>query len=96
MPESLPLQPEDIGYFQPDLYDKNDAALVMIDGDIYYRDVYLFIDRVCEVARSNREELVKLCLPVCLRGARALQWLYTTMAEEREALQRTTLEQGWI
>ena len=44
MPGPLPLQPEDIGYFQPDLYDKNDAALVMIDGDIYYWDVYLFID----------------------------------------------------
>ena len=73
MSESLSLQSEDIRYFQPDLYDKNDTALVMIDDDIYYQNVYLFIDQVCKVARFNKKELVKLCLSVCLREVRALQ-----------------------
>ena len=73
MSESLSLQSEDIRYFQSDLYNKNDAALVMIDDDIYYQNIYLFIDQVCEIARFNRKELVKLCLSVCFREVRALQ-----------------------
>ena len=49
---------EDIGYFQPDLYNKDNAATVTIRDEIFYRDIYLWIEQIEKVAKIKGKKLV--------------------------------------
>ena len=45
-------------YFQPDLYDKDNAATVTIRDETFYRDIYLWIEQIEKVAKIKGKKLV--------------------------------------
>jgi hypothetical protein len=95
-PKMEPWNGEELGYFHPDLADQNDAAVVVLDNKVHYRDVHVFTARVREVAAVKGEDTIKHQLWVCLRGA-ALSWYSVELSEhQRQWLRLTTLEDGWI
>ncbi|KAL1967226.1 hypothetical protein VTN77DRAFT_3517 [Rasamsonia byssochlamydoides] len=96
VPQIEPWNGEEVGYFHPDLADDNDAAVVVIDNRVHYRDVHVFIDRVRQVAAVRGSDAVKHQLWVCLRGL-ALSWYSVELSEhQRRSLRLDTLEDGWI
>ena len=63
----------EIGFFHPGLAitrDLSEGLFVISGKDIYYRDVYMFVQQLRRVARSK---LVEGHLHLCLRGS-AITW----------------------
>ena len=86
---------DDIGYFWPDKPDSEDT--VTDEGTkVYYRDVYVFIDRIRDIIEYKGEELVKANIHACLRGA-ALEWFTTELSEmEKRSLRLLSMADGWL
>ncbi|KKA23789.1 hypothetical protein T310_2241 [Rasamsonia emersonii CBS 393.64] len=96
VPEIEPWNGEELGYFHPDLADEDDAAVGVVNNQVRYRDVHVFVDRVREVAAVRGENTVKHQLWVCLRGL-ALTWYSVELSEhQRRSLRLASLEDGWI
>jgi hypothetical protein len=60
----------DVGFFDPQLnpfYDSDDV--IQMRRDLYYRDVYLFVERVKNAVIMSGAEAVRTNLSACLRGS---------------------------
>ena len=87
---------EDLGYFQPNLADKNDAHTVMIESQTHYWDVYIFTDHARDVAVNKDETMIKNNLHVCLHKT-ALSWHTIELSDiEKKIMQALFLEKKWI
>ena len=76
-------RPEELGFFYPNLLNND---VLIIHGNIYYRDIFTFIDRIRHFLRTRSERILKENLHTCLYGI-ALDW-YTkgTTALEKKGL----------
>ncbi len=62
---------EDVGYFDPGYEDSSNtnASIVNAGRHVFYRDVYVFVDRIKDLAKgSTGEQKVKELIPGCLNG----------------------------
>lgn len=91
---------EEVGLFYPDCPDSNQVLtgdgnmVTTTNGQIMYRNVYLFIERRKDAASYRGEALVKERIPALLRGS-AQMWYSTAL----DSLERTGLRhepiQAW-
>src|SRR5204863_2160 len=73
-------KPEEIGYFDPELGIEDDSV-VMGDKE-WIQNVFVFIQRIKDIASIKGDEIVRTNLPLCLRGA-AAAW-YTDLLNDIE------------
>jgi hypothetical protein len=86
---------EELGYFNPNLPDPKDQPIKTVGSQTHYRDVYVFVDRLKDLASIKGEELVKTNVHASLRGS-ALDWYATELNDmEKGYLRMATLELGW-
>jgi hypothetical protein len=94
-----PWRPDEVGFFDPDLDDSEVIGrgnFVYLGNHPYIRDVYVFIDRIKDVARQKGEQMVRDNIQTCLRGT-ALEWHTSELTDfEKDALRTVDLERGWI
>ena len=83
---------DEIGFFDPDY--EGSAAVVNAGKHVFYRDVYVFIDRCKDMAPLRGEDKLRTVLPQCFRGA-ALIWHSTELSEMEKILLRGTNLGGW-
>jgi hypothetical protein len=87
--------PEEIGFFNLNLSNKfSKDDVVHCSKDTYYRDVYIFVERVSDIATIRGLELVRDNLVTCLQDS-ALEW-YTgqlTALEKRALHYRNDIEE---
>jgi hypothetical protein len=63
---------------------------------IYYRNVFIFKERIKDVAKVKAEQAVRLNLHTCLQGT-ALEWYSWKLTQfEKHFLRELSLEHGWI
>jgi len=62
-----PLRAEELGYFDPESKTETSAKTIVCS------DVYLFTERLSQLALSCGEQVVRDVFPTCLRGP-ALYW----------------------
>ena len=81
------LRAEDVGFFDPEFqaleqeHGKTTPGPVVNAGKhAYYLDIFVFVDRLNELARKYGQDLVKDVVPSCLRGS-ALTW-WTTEVDD--------------
>jgi hypothetical protein len=87
---------EDLGYFHPDLPDKDDAAVKTVSNQTHYRDVLVFLDRLRDLVTLKGEELIRANIHASLRGS-ALAWYTSELSEfERRSIRHMPLEEGWL
>ena len=99
-PTNTPVQkdtkwrPEELGFFDPLLdksYGTGDTA--MVGKDLYYRNVFLFIERIEDLARIKGDELIAANINTCLRGT-ALGWYTSELSTlTRNGLRISKIEQ---
>ena len=80
--ESAPkLRAEEVGYFDPEYTTEgaSHTAVVNAGKHVYYRDVYVFVDRLKDLAVQNKD--VKNVIVSCLRGS-ALMWYSMELSED--------------
>ena len=81
----------DIGFFDPHFNGRSvDTAEAMEHSgkDTYYRDVFVFLDRIKDYAETRSPELVRQNLLSCLRGT-ALAWYTIELTAEAKTELRT-------
>lgn len=81
----------DIGFFDPHFNGRlvDTAEAIEHSGkDTYYRDVFVFLDRIKDYAETRSPELVRQNLSSCLRGT-ALAWYTTELTAEAKTELRT-------
>ena len=72
-------KPEEIGFFDPELGIEDDS---IITDKLWIQNVFVFIQRIKDIASIRGEEIVRSNLPLCLRGAAAM-W-YTDLLNDVE------------
>lgn len=77
---------EQIGYFDPNY--KGSGPVVNAGKHVFYRDVYVFIDRCKDMAPIRGEDKLRTVLPQCFRGA-SLIWHSAELSELEKGLLRT-------
>ena len=89
------LRAEEVGYFDPEYQQEqgNTQGPVVNAGKyVYYRDVYIFVDRLKDLASQHD---VKQLLSACLRGT-ALMWYSMELTElERDLLRDADLDRWY-
>jgi hypothetical protein len=86
---------EDLGYFNPGLSDPGDAAVKSLQNHTYYRDVYVFVERLNDLQAIKGEDLVLNNIHASLRGS-ALDWYTVELTDfERRSLRQLPLVDGW-
>ena len=94
------MKAEDIGFFDPEYHVDNSesgTSIIVTSGRYtFYRDVYIFTDRLKHLAAvRNNADSVRDLIPECLKGS-ALVWHSAELSElEKELLQPARLE-VWI
>lgn len=90
--------PEDIGFFDPAYEDPSgkNASIVNAGRHVYYRDVFIFLDRLRDLSKGPTGDRVKDYISGCLRGE-ALIWYSTEVSElEKDLLRGASLDQWCI
>ena len=85
---------EDIGYFDPDYEDPSgkDSSIVTSGRHSFYRDVYVFTDRLKDLEKGSSGAKIKEYISGCLKGG-ALRWQARELTElERDFLREATIE----
>ena len=89
------LRAEQVGYFDPEYQqEQGDTSGPVANAGkyVYYRDVYVFVDRLKAMAKKND---VKPVISECLRGT-ALMWYSTELTDlERDLLEDSSLDQWY-
>ena len=81
---------EDIGYFDPHLFESHGKGdFVFVGQHVYYRDVHLFIASAKAIAATKGSQIVRTHLHACLRGT-AQAWYVAELSD----WQRANLQSG--
>lgn len=86
------LNPEEVGFFDPE-YEGN-GPVVNAGKNVFYRDVYAFVDRLKDMEQIKGEEKLRSVVPQCLRGS-ALIWHSTELSEMEKTLLRRADLVAW-
>lgn len=87
---------EDLGYFHPDLPDRDESAVRTVSNQTHYRDVLVFLDRLRDLVTLKGEDVVRANIHASLRGS-ALAWYTSELSEfERQSVRHMPLEHGWF
>ncbi|KAM0801511.1 hypothetical protein BDR22DRAFT_888412 [Usnea florida] len=96
-PPSPQLRAEEVGYFDPE-YQQEHGSLngpVVNAGEyVFYKDVYIFTDRLKDLAVQRGEADIKAVIALCLRGS-ALMWYYLELTELERGLLRDANLDHW-
>ena len=90
-----------MGYFDPDYQNEKEYRttssvvtnnpVVNAGKHIYYRDIYVFVDRLKDLARQHNDVKIRNVITECLRGS-TLMWYSTKLTElERDLLRDSDL-----
>ena len=82
-PRAPALRAEEVGYFDPEYQNAATGPVVNAGKYVYYRDVYVFVDRLKDLATQHD---VKHVISACFRGS-ALMWYSMELTD----LERTGL-----
>lgn len=86
------LRAEEVGYFDPEYQDAATGPVVNAGKYIYYRDVFIFVDRLKDLAARQD---VKHVISSCFRGT-ALMWYSMELTElERDLLRDAELDRWY-
>ena len=95
------LRAEDVGYFDPEFQAEQEhgkttpGPVVNAGKHAYYLDVFVFVDRLNELARKYGQHLVQDVIPSCLRGSALTWWTTEVDHPTKTALEDSEL-QPWI
>ena len=77
----------DVGFFDPKLEDSYGAGdVVQVGRDVYYRDVFLFVERIKDAVTTYGAETVRANLSTCLRGTAQIWYTEGLSDLEKQAL----------
>lgn len=68
--------------------------MVNVGKNVFYKDIYAFIDRLKDMAPIKGEDKLRTVIPQCLRGT-ALIWHSTELSDVQKETYRYTTLQGW-
>lgn len=88
------LKTDNIGYFDPDA--KGSGPIVTIGCHVYYYDVFMFIDHLCDIVCLKGKDLVCVYMLSSLHRT-ALEWFTSELTLfKKDSLQEHMLESAWI
>ena len=97
------LRAEDVGYFDPGFQAEQEhgkttpGPVINAGKHAYYLDIFVFIDRLDELARKHGQHRVKDVIPSCLRGSALTWWTVEVDTSTKAILEASTAElQLWI
>lgn len=97
-PEATPvlvtkeMNPEEVGFFDPEY--EGSGPVVNAGKNVFYRDVYAFVDRLKDMEQIKGEEKLRSVVPQCLRGS-APNWHSTELSEMEKSLLRRADLDAW-
>lgn len=84
---------EDIDFF--DLDEKmSENAIFIVDRHVFYRDVYVFVDRFEDMTSLRKKNRLRIVIPQCLRKS-AIIWHIIELSEMKKAYFRTATMTQW-
>ena len=57
-----------MGFFNNSIEDPNNTPIVIVGRHLFYRDVYIFVDRLKDLAKLRPPKKLRTILPKCFRG----------------------------
>ena len=95
-PQAETLRAEHIGYFDPGFDDEKDPGSSVVNSGrhIFYRDVFVFVNRLKDVAAQRTNAVVAGLVQSCLRGE-ALVWQTSELSETELTILRTASLEQW-
>ena len=98
---SPPFKAEDIGFFDPGFQPEQEhgkttpGPVVNAGKHVYYLDVFVFVDRLKELARKHGPAKVIDLIPSCLRGSALIWWTVEVDDLAKELLECSKKLEQW-
>ncbi len=99
--KSPPFRAEDIGFFDPGFQPEQEhgkttpGPVVNAGKHVYYLDVFVFVDRLKELARKHGPAKVIDLIPSCLRGTALVWWTVEVDDLAKELLEGSKKLEQW-
>lgn len=77
---------EEIGFFDSD-GEMLEGSISTIERHVFYRDIYVFVDRLKDMAPLRGEDKLRIVIPQCLRGS-AIVWHTTELSDMKKTYLR--------
>jgi hypothetical protein len=94
VPVTTVLRAKDVGFFDPEYQDGTTGHVTNAGKHVIYRDVYIFVERLKNLAYTHADNTVMSIIPECFRGA-ALMWHLAELSESEKAGLRTSDLATW-
>ncbi len=94
VPVKTVLRAKDVGFFDPEYQDGTTGHVTSAGKYVIYRDVYIFVEMLKNLAYTHAENTVISIIPECFRGA-ALMWHLAELSESEKAGLRTSDLATW-
>ena len=95
------IRAESVGYFDPEYQNEkeqgstNNGPVVNAGKYVYYKDIYVFVDRLKDLAKQQGDIKIRNVVSECLRGS-ALMWYSIELTElERDLLRDSDLDRWY-
>ena len=73
---------KDVDYFQSDFYNKNNIIIMTIQNEIFYWDIYLWIEQIKKTAKIKKKKLIAWNLFCCFQK-KAMMWHVLLTQQEK-------------
>ena len=81
------MKPEEVGFFDPEY--EGTRPIVNAGKHVFYKDIYVFIDRLKDITVQHRESNIRNVLTACFRET-TLMWYSTELTDLKRILLRAT------
>ena len=88
------LRVENLEYFDPDYKSERNEFIVSFDRYVYYRDMFVWIDHLKDLAKNHSEKELRSLITQAFRGG-VLIWYFTELSELKKNLLREAFMNRW-
>ncbi len=88
VPVKTALRAKDVGFFDPEYQDGTTGHVTSAGKYVIYRDVYIFVEMLKNLAYTHADNTVMSIIPECFRGA-ALMWHLALSESEKAGVHQT-------
>ena len=102
-PQKKLLRAEEVGFFDPEFQASEQEHRKSTPGPVvnagkhaYYLNIFVFVDRLNELARKHGQHLVQDVIPSCLQGSALTWWTTEVDISTKKVLEASTTQlQQW-
>ena len=85
-----------MSYFNSDFSNKNKVSVKTVFNQIYYRDIFIFIDRFIDLVTIKEKDLIQANIYILFRDIVLVWYIFELIEFEQQLLYYISIKNSWL